>query len=55
MQKPSEEFPEMQRLRDMTPEELAADREASRIVNRLLRRDVEEDEPVRVAAFSSAI
>jgi len=43
------------RLHSLPAEELAADREAARIVARLIRKDGEESEPVRVAAFNSYI
>lgn len=42
-------------LRDLTLDELAASSEAAGIVARLTRKDSEESEPVRVAAFNSFI
>jgi hypothetical protein len=43
------------KLRKLTLDELATDSEASRIVARLTRKDSNQSEPVRVAAFNSFI
>lgn len=42
-------------LHNLALDELAEDREAGRIVGRLTRKDTDESEPVRVAAFNSFI